>query len=78
MYKCLETYLKSLQELEIKEWQPKKPKLLLKLDNFEQEPKKLPKSLQLAYVPPRERGQERKKITVKEIGEYVGETTDPG
>ena len=76
MYKCLEIYLKTLQDDLIIEWKPKKPKLNLQLDNFEGEGQKIPKGIQLIYVPPRERGIEKKKEKKLEEFEET-ETSDP-
>lgn len=77
MYRCLETYLKTLQKDVIDAWKPKSPKLTMGLDTFEGEQKKIPYSLQVVYVPPKERGEPIKKKT--KLGEAVeeGETVDP-
>lgn len=75
MYKCLDTYLKAQQEYIFELWQPKKPKLLIQLDNFEGEQTKIPQAIQKVYVPPKERGKPEK----EKKPEYTEplETIDP-
>jgi len=75
MYKNLDTYLKAQQQFLYELWQPKKPKLLIQLDNFESEQTKIPQSIQKQYVPPKERGRPEKEKKEKYTEPF--ETIDP-